>query len=131
MLKRRPSLTWLLGGAMLVLVAGCGHGGAEFDERPAPQDPVTLEVKNLNWQDVTVYVYRAGSEQRLGLVTSMKTRSFVIPRNLYRTSGQLQFMVKPIGSGERQFSEPLNVEPGWIIVWTVEQRLKYSRIMVR
>lgn len=108
-------------------------GGKSAQNGPLPPDGKTssVEVRNNNWADMTVYLERNGTKQRLGTVTSMAKRRFKIPGSFLTNSGSVRLMADPIGSAERHVSSPVQVWPGQTVAFTIENHLAISSVLVR
>lgn len=72
----------------VVLLSACGASRAApspFEEGPrgAPsEDPIRVDVQNLNFNDITIWAVRQGQRIRLGRVTGKTDATFRIPWNL-------------------------------------------------
>ena len=72
----------------------------------------TLRVDNQAFLDVNVYVLRSGQRTRLGTVTALTTRTFVLPRTMVGTAVTVQFLATFIGSNRTPVSEEVVVWEG-------------------
>ena len=90
----------------------------------------TIRVENRNWSDVVVYALRSGRRHRLGMVTSMSTARFRLPSGLAMGSGDLQLVADPIGSSRGYTSEPIHLNAGQEISFSVQNHLPMSTISV-
>lgn len=85
--------------------------------RTAPA-PATVQVDNQAFLDVNVYALRSGQRIRLGTVTGLSTRTFVIPRTL--VGGALvRFQADFIGSGRAPVSEEMVIWAGDSVELTI------------
>lgn len=66
-------------------------------------------VENDSNLTVNVYAVRQGTRQRLGQVTSYRSREFPVRRSMLTSGTMLQLMVDPIGSPTRYFSHSIPV----------------------
>ena len=89
-----------------------------------------LFVENNNWQDMALYVLRAGSRWRIGSVPSFTKARFVLGEALIGGTGEIQLMADPIGSNARFISEPLFVQPGQRVNFRLENNLAVSSYSV-
>lgn len=88
------SLLWF------VLAAACSSA-QKTDDASAPERPATtIEVRNQKPLDFTVYVVDGTRRIRLGMVTGMSNRTFVIPSHMVIDRGFLRFQMDPIGSDQ-------------------------------
>lgn len=69
-------------GTVLFLSAACvtaGGGGSPFDGADDPSaNRITLEVRSLNFNDATIYVFRNTRRSRLGTITGEATEVFQV-----------------------------------------------------
>lgn len=103
----------LLPALAIAVLAGCATG----DAAPAtdnPMDPATLEgdeiqllVRNLNFNQVTVYTARGASVRRLGIVPGKGEATFRMNWHL----PDIQLRVKEL-AGDDYLTETLPVSPG-------------------
>lgn len=108
---------------------GCASAGGAVEGDPSGES-VTVLVENHNWQDATVYVTGYGPRARLGTVTSMTSKRFVVPRALQGTDG-LRLEADLIGSSTRRGTGRILVSPGDEVRWTLENQLALSSYAVR
>lgn len=107
-------------------------GGRPASEGPASEpEPAVVEVTNLNWQTMHVYVLAAGQRWSLGMVTSQSTRDFELPDGVFAAGRDVVFLADPIGSVLAYHSDPVLLEPGDRVQWTLHNRLSHSGILVR
>ena len=109
------------------LLGGCAKRG------PAPENDdarhraeVALEVENHNWSDIVIYLVRGNATERLGMVGSLNTQTFVFPYRRLGTGGDVRLRAYPIGGPAAYTSENLYVQPGQWIKWTLESDLSRS-----
>jgi hypothetical protein len=90
---------------------------------PRPQGPppktTMLRVENRNFYDMTIYLVRFGSRQRLGLAPGNGTSTFEFPSQFVQT-GTVRFEAKPVGSQGRAFTQELSVQPGDVVAVTIQ-----------
>jgi hypothetical protein len=72
----------------------------------------TLHVDNQAFLDANVYVLRSGQRTRLGTVTALSTRTFVLPRTIVGTAVTVQFLAAFIGSNRAPVTEEVVVWEG-------------------
>lgn len=72
----------------------------------------TVRVDNQAFLDVNVYMLRSGQRTRLGTVTALSTRTFVLPRSVVGTAVTVQFLASFIGSSRAPVSEEVLVWEG-------------------
>lgn len=122
-------------GAVVLLVAlasGCAAVRGGDDEQQASRETdVTVEVVNQNWQDMHVYVLASGQRRSLGMVTSQNSELFELPRSALAADRDIVFIADPIGSVVAFVSDPVLVQPGDQVRWTIQNRLRHSSVFVR
>ena len=111
-------------------LSACSLRGSQRDA--AAREPVKtrVSVTNHNWSDMRIYVVRAGNRFRLGTVSSMRTQVFSLPSNLSQTSGGVQLLADPIGSRERHVTPMLNINPGQLVNFKIENHLAISSVSI-
>ena len=88
---------------------------------------VTVSIENNNWSSVRVSVVRGGSRMRLGNVTSMNSETFEIPSHFLSTGSLMHLLAEVIdGSRETAVTERIQVRPGLVIQWQIENVLSQS-----
>jgi hypothetical protein len=115
------------------LLAGCA-GKAEDpdpDVEPARSSAeVGLEVENHGWSDIVIYLVRGTAVDRLGMVGSLNTKTFVFPFRKLGVGTDVRLRADPIGGPRTFTSENLLVQPGQWIKWTLESDLTRSFLAV-
>ncbi len=98
-----------LGLVCWVFAALAGAGGSGRSSiRPADdRRDVSVEIRNENFYEATVYTYRAGSRTRLGVVESNGTRSF----EFRWITGDLRFLIDFFANG-CLLTQPMSVDRG-------------------
>ncbi len=112
--------------AALVAVPAAAQTAAEESETPR----TTVRVINDNWNDITVYAVRNGYRRRLGTVTSFTSRVLTLPPTLLILNDELRLVADPIGSRGVYVSEPLVVNAGDVVEWTVRNNIRLSNIFI-
>jgi hypothetical protein len=97
---------------------------------PDPNTAVPVEIENHYMGDVTIYLVRGSLRQRLGMVTALGTAEFTFPWRWLSQSGSSRLLAYPIAGARAQLSEPLIVQPGQWIKWTLEADLTRSSMAV-
>ena len=116
------------------LMVGCASTGgsstAMMTSSTEPMAPAaaetTLEVTNHNWSDVVVYALHHTTRVRLGMVTSMNTRQFKLPRVMQVSTSDVRLVAAPIGSSEDFVTGPIHVGPGQRVELQLENTLAIS-----
>jgi hypothetical protein len=130
---RDPRAAAVLMLGLVALLLGCAgkseNGDTEVEPSRADAE-VALEVENHGWNDIVIYLVRGGAADRLGMVGSVNTKTFVFPYRKLGIGSDVRLRAYPIG-GPRSFtSENLLVQPGQWIKWTLESDLTRSFLAV-
>jgi hypothetical protein len=123
---RTVGLSLLVGLTLL----GCRKRDAETRPAPDPNTPVPVEIESHFMGDVTIYLVRGSQRQRLGMVTGLGTAEFSFPWRWLSQSGTSRLMAYPIAGARAQLSDPLILQPGQWIKWTLEADLDRSSMAV-
>ena len=78
-----------------------------------------VEVRNQNYLDVNVYVWRGSQRMRLGTVSGLSTRALTIPSHLLFGISSLRFELDPVGSRGRPVTNEVSVVKGDGVILTV------------
>ena len=116
-----------------ILCACAGHKASPNPELSAfmADETVTLDVKNHNWLDVTIYIVHGGQRTRVLTVVATSSASIVVPNHALRNSGgQIRLLAHAIGNPATFTSETIVARPGMTIDWTLESDLKRSSLAV-
>lgn len=121
------ALAFLWASAACTTSSGARHAprGAAIDAEKA-----TLSVTNNNWSNVTVFLVRGGQRVRMGMVTTMRTARFVIPKVFLRAAGDVRILVDPIGSSDSFQSSGFHVRPGQEVEFVVQNHLATSSVSI-
>jgi hypothetical protein len=112
--------------------ASCAPVTRLFKKSPAAavEEDVLLQVQNNNWSDVVVYADRSGLRVRIGFVTSMGKDTFTLPTAVVSTRSPISFVVSPIGSNVLYATERVNVAPGQLVEFEIQNQLTTSSVSV-
>ena len=131
-----PSLAALL-TAVVVATSACGGFGRQpgsanpvMEREEEPQE-ISVQVRNNAWAAIHVYAIMGAQWESLGVVSSQNTADYTIPRGMIGGRGEIRLVADPIGSTEGYFSDPILVEPGDRVEWTLQNNLALSSVMVR
>ena len=111
-------------------VLGCRKRDAETRPAPDPKTPVPVQIESHFMGDVTIYLVRGSLRQRLGMVTALGSAEYTFPWRWLSQSGTSRLMAYPIAGARAHLSEPLIVQPGQWIKWTLEADLDRSSMAV-
>lgn len=121
----------LVTATLALSMAACAPASTMAGSDPRPKvPPTTVEVQNHNWQDMVVYVVQGTQRIRLGMVTSMRTETFRVPRTAIGASGQIRLLADPIGSPRGYLSETLNVRAGQRVALEVGHNIGISFVSI-
>jgi hypothetical protein len=116
---------------MLAAALGaCRSKGAATSVEPDPDTPVVVEVESHYYGDVIIYLMRGTQRQRLGMVTALSTAAFTFPWRRLGAGGSSRLLAYPLAGPRAYASDPLNVQPGQSIKWTLESDLDRSSLTV-
>jgi hypothetical protein len=112
--------------AAMMTLSACASGARYATEDFASDRGVGVEVSNHNWMDIVIYAVSGGNRVRLGTVTTGLDGRFSLPKSMNVQTGNLFLEAHPIGSGEVFRSDPIMVNPGSRILWSLENQLSLS-----
>jgi hypothetical protein len=124
MRARRITLGLLLAG----LALACRPKG-EPTVAPYPDTPVLVEVQSHFQGDVVIYLLRGGQRERLGMVTGLGSAAFTFPYRRLGSSGSSRLLAYPIAGSASYASDPLYIQPGQSLKWTLEADLSRSSLV--
>jgi hypothetical protein len=128
--KKRAGRAVGLSLLMALTVLGCRKRDAETRPAPDPNTPVPVQIENHFMGDVTIYLVRGSLRQRLGMVTALGSAEYTFPWRWLSQSGTSRLMAYPVAGARAQLSEPLILQPGQWIKWTLEADLDRSSMAV-
>jgi hypothetical protein len=117
-------------GLLATLLMGCAK---QVPEQPAPFAPgseVGVRIVSHHWNDVVIRCYHDGVWERLGTAGAVQVTNFFIPWRKVATGGTLRFEADPVSGAEPVYTDNLLLQPGQLIVWTLEGRLEQSSVGV-
>jgi hypothetical protein len=126
----RGQWRWTAAVALAAVTAGCHSRSSSDHPAPDPNAPVPVEVESHYWGDVVIYLVTGSAKQRLGTVTAMSTATFTFRYGRLSPGGSTRLFAYPIAGARGLTSEPLNVQPGQSISWTLENDLDRSSLTV-
>ena len=115
---------------MALAVLACRKRDAETRPAPDPNTPVPVQIENHFMGDVTIYLVRGSLRQRLGMVTALSSAEYSFPWRWLSQSGTSRLMAYPVAGARAQLSEPLILQAGQWIKWTLEANLDRSSMAV-
>ena len=118
---------------LVALLLGCAAKSGDEDQDVEPSRynaEMALEVENHGWSDIVIYLVRGTAVDRLGMVGSLNTKTFVFPFRKLGIGTDVRLRADPIGGPRAFTSENLHVQPGQWIKWTLESDLTRSFLAV-
>ena len=91
--------------------------------------PVLVEIESHFQGDVVIYLMRGNQRERLGMVTALSATSFSFPYRRLGTSGSSRLLAYPIAGASAYASDPLYIQPGQSLKWTLEAELSRSSLV--
>jgi hypothetical protein len=118
----------LLVSTLVPALLGCGLFSPP-QPQPSAASPQTgtimVTVESHSWSDITIYLVTGGLPQRLGMVTALSNATFDFPSQRLNTSAGVRLRALPV-AGRPFTSDPILVQPGQVITWTLENDLDTS-----
>lgn len=135
----RPESSAVARGALLVatvaLVASCSAFQRGPEDGPPPRTydshPVTVRVQNYAWATMHVYAVVGTRWESLGQLGSQVTETYEISPGLLGTSQEIRLAADPVGRVEAYFSDPIFLQPGDEVEWTLQNNLALSSVIIR
>jgi hypothetical protein len=91
---------------------------------------VSVEVESHYQGDIIVYLVQGDQRQRLGTVTALSKAEFSFPYRRLQMSSSTRLMAYPLAGAQAYLSEPLLMQPGQWVSWTLESDLDRSSLAV-
>lgn len=124
-------MVWL--GLSLGAAAGGCHSkgdGSAVEPKADRNTPVVLEVESHYQGDLVIYLLQGNQRDRLGMVTALSKAEYTFPYSRLSVSGTTRLLAYPIAGRRAYASEPLLVQPGQSVSWTLESDLDRSSLTV-
>ncbi len=96
---------------------------------PDPNTPVLVEVDSHFQGDVVIYLLRSSQRERLGMVSGLGNAAFTFPYRKLGSSGSTRLLAYPIAGAAAYASDPLYIQPGQSLKWTLEADLSRSSLV--
>lgn len=109
----------------------CRHHQQDDASSVAPDlnTPVLVEVDSHFQGDVVIYLLRSGQRERLGMVSGLGNAAFTFPYRKLGNSGSTRLLAYPIAGSAAYASDPLYIQPGQSLKWTLEADLSRSNLV--
>ena len=126
-MKTKKMLGPLLGLALATFALPVtGYAAVPVVEDSVRTDAVQVRVVNHNWHDMLIYAAVNGRLIRLGTVTSLSSETLKIPRWLVGFAANLEFVARGIGSRSETYSTSIQVSPGDMLEFRLENSIGLS-----
>ena len=122
--RMRTARTVLLAIAIVALVASCSQRRSRRQTDNFP--PITLQIDNQNFNDVTVYLVWGSDRRRLGVVNGNTRNTFTS-----RWNGPTFAVEVDVLAGNRYRGEQVSVNPGDEFVIEIPSSLDRFRVYRR
>ena len=116
--------------ALTALTACAARHSIKDDDAQILLAPITLEVENHNWSDVTVFIIHDGVQTRIGQVTAAQNVAIEIPPELQGQMHQVQLAARRIGGTDSFVSQQISLRGNSAIRFTIESDLRRSTVGV-
>lgn len=112
---------------VLVLVMACATGQMQWSQ-PAECSGDVLRVESDHWEDVTVYLERAGTRQRVGRVGALQDREFCLLPGTLRA--RISLVMVPLGlRGTRIYNDTEQVPVFGSFSYRLRDRVLYDTLL--
>jgi hypothetical protein len=130
----RARAMWRTGTIGLLLAGACATPQAPPPQTQAVVDmnaggesssttgKTRVRVENQSLADMTIYVYRGSQRLRLGRASANGVTNLEIPKSMVSGMTQLRFQAEPLGNQRGFVSQPIPVNPGDLVDFTIPPR---------
>lgn len=108
----------------------CSRAPRPRVEADTPQSEVAIRIVSHHWNDVVIRYYHDGVWERLGIAGAVKASNFFVPWGKLAGGGTVRLEADPIDGDDPVYTDLLPVQPGRLVVWTLERRLEQSSVGV-
>jgi hypothetical protein len=96
---------------------------------PDRNTTVLVEVDSHFQGDVVIYLLLGGQRERLGMVSGLGNAAFTFPYRKLGNAGSSRLLAYPIAGAAAYASDPLYIQPGQSLKWTLEADLSRSNLV--
>jgi hypothetical protein len=114
----------------LMTAMACSKTPAPNVDPESADSDVAVRIENHGWSDVVILFSHQGVSERLGMASAAKSTNFFIPWSKFTAGGVVRLQADPADGSRGLSSEGLLLQPGMVVVWTLEHELDHSRIAV-
>lgn len=90
----------------------------------------TIEIQNNSWRDVRVFLVRGSNRRRLGLITSLGRREYVLQHSEIGFGTDVRLVADPVGGAPDHVSQTIRMVPGIVIQWNLHNNPAQSSIFI-
>ena len=128
-MKTKKMLAPLLGLALATFALPVtGDATVPVVEDSVRADAIQVLVVNNNWLDMRIYAIVNGRSIRLGTVTGLTSETFKIRESLVSFATDLEFLARGIGSRSEIYRTSIQVFPGDVLEFRVENSIGLSYV---
>jgi len=113
-----------------LLATACGQAPKPKVEGDPSRSEVAIRIDSHHWNDVVIRYYHDGVWERLGLAGAVKATNFFVPWSKLVGGGTIRLEADPVDGDDSIYTDVLPVQPGRVVVWTLERRLEQSSVGV-
>ena len=95
-----------------------------------PAEGWSLTVVNRHWLDISIVVMSDDQRSHLGTVSATQTQTYELPARMIATGRLIRLEANPIGATRILRTDPLLVQSGQRVEWTLETGLERSTVAV-
>ncbi len=126
-MKTKKMLAPLLGLALATFALPVtGDAAVPVVEDSVRADAVRVRVVNNNWLDMRIYAVVNGRFLRLGTVTGLSSETLKIRKSLVGFAADLELVAQGIGSRSESYRASVQVSPGDVLEFRVENSIGLS-----
>ena len=127
-MKTKKMLAPLLALATFALPV-TGDATVPVVEDSVQTDAVQVHVVNHNWHDMRIYAVVNGRSIRLGTVTGLTSETLKIRKSLVGFGADLELVARGIGSRSENFRTSIQVSPGDVLEFRLENSIWLSFVL--
>jgi hypothetical protein len=115
-----------------LLLPACGLLSSRQSETSSSHSTseIVVEVESHHWSDIVIYLMNGNQSERLGMVTGLSTKQFMVPFRKLTSGGKARLRAYAVGGAGSITSEDLLTQPGQWIKWTLESDLERSSLAI-
>lgn len=112
--------------------SGCATGGGDDPETELASrgEGLAVTVHNQNWSTVHSYLLLDTRSVSLGQVTTNRAETFTVGAAVLGSHRSVRLLADPVGSTDTYTTEPILIEPGDRIEWTLRNPFSLSSIQL-